>query len=134
MDRLTVRLLALVMAVSVGLAIAGCASSRDVVISEAEAGRKVSLSVGQRMEIALASNPTTGYSWQVADDAGGLVSLVGEPEFVQDPGPMVTGRGGSELLTFEAERAGSGTLVLEYRRPWEKIVAEKTIEVPVEVK
>lgn len=136
MGRGIVRILVLTLAVLVVLGMTGCGSGGETVtVGEAEAGENVNLVVGQQMEIALASNPTTGYSWQVADDAGGIVEMVGEPEFIQDPGPTAVGRGGAERLTFRAKKAGSGTLVLEYSRPWEKDTeAEKSFEIPIVVK
>lgn len=134
MDRLLARGGSLALALLVALTLAGCASGGSVSLKETDLGEKVTLSVGQQMEITLESNPTTGYSWQVADDAGGIVEMVGEPEFVSEPAPAgMVGRGGAETLTFRAEEKGGGTLVLEYRRPWEKGSAEKTIELAIEV-
>ena len=135
MGRTKVRVLAAVAIAALVMSLAGCGSGDTVKIDEKNAGDKVTLAVGQQMEITLASNPTTGLSWDVADDAG-IVKLIGEPSYIQDPGPTgMVGRGGAERLTFEATKSGSGTLVLEYRRPVKKRVEpEKSFEVPVEVR
>ena len=128
-------LVASIVVVAAGLWLTGCASAGDVTLGERDAGKTVTLVVGEKLEIMLASNPTTGYSWQVVDDAGGIVSLSADPEYVQDPGPEVVGRGGAERLSFVAKKTGTGSILLEYRRPWEKNVEpEKTFEVPLRVR
>jgi inhibitor of cysteine peptidase len=96
----------------------------EVVLDAEDDGSQVALAVGQGLVVTLASNPTTGYSWQVADGLGPALAQVGEAlyrEAPQDGTPLV-GAGGTETFRFEAKAAGQARLVLEYRRPWEENV------------
>ncbi len=91
-----------------------------VLLSDTDNGRTVELVQGQFLEIKLTSNPTTGYSWTFNDQSIDLIERQGNSSFV--PGNDCEGRigcGGSEIGKFKAIKQGSGTLRLEYRRPWE---------------
>jgi inhibitor of cysteine peptidase len=101
----------------VALAAVGCSASGPKVLGEDDDGTEVSVKVGEQLVVELPSNPTTGFSWTVAD--GGPLTQVGEAEYATEAAPDVVGAGGTETFTFDAKKAGSGTLTLEYRRPWE---------------
>lgn len=110
-----------------------------VSLTAADAGRPQSLAVGQRLTLTLASNPTTGYRWALADSAGGALARDGAPAYVQDPspagGPPLAGRGGIQTWTFRAARAGAGTLRLDYGRSFEPAATPaETFSVPVVVR
>ena len=121
------------LALTGAVVLAGCAASTVRITSE-DAGKQVTLATGQTLEVTLSSNPTTGYSWQIADAADGVLEAVGDPAYVQDPGPALVGKGGAETFTFTAAKAGRGTLMMEYRRPWETTsTPEQVFEVPVQV-
>jgi len=121
---------------ALGLALAACRSSGgDVVVTDADAGELVTLDAGQKLVVRLESNPSTGYTWEV----------VGVPRVLEGPAaPIheqnseaegVVGAAGTDVFTFTASQdTGEGTLVLAYRRPWEKDVpaeAEFVLEVIV---
>src|SRR5271170_5650492 len=66
----------LVVASLLVLVAAGCAAKHPsastpphakppVVVTEADADKPIQVSVGQTLQVRLASNPTTGYSWSV---------------------------------------------------------------------
>lgn len=95
----------------------------DVTLGAADNGRQVELSSGQVLVVTLASNPTTGYSWEVSEVDEAVLTQLGEAEFRQAPaeGEPVTGAGGTETFRFAAA-AGETTLTLVYHRPWEKDV------------
>ena len=120
------------------VALAGCgAKVGDVALSAADEGRQIELSRGQGLAIALASNPSTGYRWEVDGLEDTVLEQVGEAEF-QEAGsgnaPLV-GAGGTETLRFQAESAGTATLRLVYHRPWERGVEPlETFEVQVVVR
>jgi inhibitor of cysteine peptidase len=96
----------------------------EVLLDSEDDGRQVDLAVGQGLVVTLASNPTTGYSWQVQEGPGPVLAQVGEVEYREAPQeatPLV-GAGGTETFHFEAKAVGQTRLVLEYRRPWEETV------------
>lgn len=80
--------------------------------------------VGQKLEVAIAGNPTTGYSWKITSLPEGLTQ-VGEPAYVQDPadgpdGRRMVGVGGRFIFTLVGGKPLEGRVELAYSRPWEK--------------
>ena len=78
--------------------------------------RAIRATVGETFAIALAGNPTTGYTWQSTVDPGYL-ELVGEAFEPVDEG---VGSGGQEVFRFRALASGESEIRCEYRRPWDK--------------
>lgn len=108
-----------------------------VVLEAGDDGSQVALVVGETLVVTLSSNPTTGYSWQVAEGPGPVLAQVGEVEYREAPqeGTPLVGAGGTETFRFEAKGAGQTRLVLEYRRPWEETVEpEESFSVEVVVR
>jgi len=114
-----VALLTLLIALSLAT---GCTpQQQEVKASIDDNGREMQLKKGQTLVVTLEGNPTTGYSWEVADPLDEQVlRQAGEPEFQQESD--LVGAGGVQILRFEAVNAGKMTLKLIYHRPWEKDV------------
>ncbi|HZR98275.1 MAG TPA: protease inhibitor I42 family protein [Chloroflexota bacterium] len=78
----------------------------------------IAATVGVPFSITLDSNPTTGYSWDLATPLDpNVVDLL--QHTYQRAGAPRPGAGGTEIWTFEPLCAGFTTIVLRYRRPWE---------------
>lgn len=122
--RLT-RMMQVLLAAGVALAVVGCSSPGPTTLGENDNGTAITAKTGQQVVVELPSNPTTGFMWVVAES--GPLTQVGEAAYESPAKPGVVGAGGTETFTFKAERAGSGKLTLEYRRPWEKDVAAEDI-------
>jgi inhibitor of cysteine peptidase len=75
----------------------------------------------EQLTVALDANPTTGFQWQLAAPLDERVIKVVKHEY-QGPDTSRMGAGGTDVWTFKAVGAGNTTIVLEYRRPWEKDV------------
>ncbi|MFC1967640.1 protease inhibitor I42 family protein [Chloroflexota bacterium] len=77
---------------------------------------------GETFEVKLGSNPTTGFQWseeaQISDTA---ITIQESHEFIgpESEPPPPPGTPGQEVWTFKALKKGSGTIYLEYSRPWE---------------
>lgn len=71
----------------------------------------------QTVTITLASNPTTGYSWQ-ASQTEELFKIDSSYSEKEHPEGMV-GVGGNETFTFTPLKAGKTEVTLTYARPWE---------------
>jgi predicted secreted protein len=91
---------------------------------------EIEVEVGVDFAIALVSNPSTGYSWRLAEpldeEVVALVSSVFEEKSVAsegEEGGEKVGAPGEELWTFSAVAAGETEIKLEYVRPWETGVA-----------
>ena len=110
--------------------LAACASQpeRSVSLEEKQLGRcPVQLHVGQTLTITLPSNPTTGFRWEVADAAPGVLRSLG-PEVYEAPEDVgLVGAGGQSNWRYQVYQAGTGHLLMHYRRPWEAEVAPAKI-------
>ena len=76
---------------------------------------------GQRFSITLASNPSTGYRWDVEYDL--------DPHIIQE-GPIasyvpatakVVGAAGSDTFNFQARELGVAVIAMKYYRPSDKL-------------
>jgi inhibitor of cysteine peptidase len=100
------------------------AAPSDAVRVNLPTDRTVDLFVGQKVELTIAGNPTTGYKWSVASMPEGITE-VGEAVYVQDPadspgGRPLVGVGGRFIFTFVGSKTTEGSIKLAYTRPWEK--------------
>ena len=110
------RLAVLTIACAAIVAAAGCNPS-TVTLATEDNGSSVTLDVGQTLEINLPSNPSTGYSWQSASIPACL-EPAGASRFESEAEEDVVGASGTETLTFEATKVGTGLLELEYEQAW----------------
>lgn len=102
-------------------------------LTEADAGRLIELRVGDKLEITLPGNPTTGFQWEVSAVDSAILQPIGEPQF--EPSSDAVGSGGKVTLSFEAVGVGQTDLKLIYHRPFEENVAPiQTFEVKVTVR
>ena len=88
-------------------------------LRDKDAGRSIRLKPKEKLDVDLDENPTTGYSWQTVSIPS-LLELK-DSDYVPDA-PQRCGSGGRKTFHFVVARPGSGTLRMEYRRPWEKEV------------
>jgi len=88
-----------------------------VKLTAADNGSEIELKKGQTLVITLEANPTTGYTWEIAELGEQVLRQVGEIEF--KPESELIGAGGVQIIRFEVVNAGRATLKLVYHRPWE---------------
>jgi inhibitor of cysteine peptidase len=111
----------LTLLIALTLATACSPQQQEVKASIDDNGREKQLKKGQTLVVTLEGNPTTGYSWEVAEPLDEQVlRQASEPEFKAESEAL--GAGGVQVLRFEAVNAGQITLKLVYHRPWEKDV------------
>ncbi|MCH2179591.1 MAG: protease inhibitor I42 family protein [Mariniblastus sp.] len=94
-------------------------------------GQTFQVPVGSAITVQLASNRTTGFSWNNATQSTNL-KLVGEIQY--EAKRTLPGSGGSATVNFLASQLGKGTLTLEYKRVFEDKPAAKTFQVTIEVR
>ena len=111
MKKFLVSLVTLIL--TIGL-VAGCGG---VVKANIDPEETINVSVGQDFVIALDSNPTTGYNWEVSYDEA-ILSLVSE-EYKTEKEPGLVGVGGTQYFTFKGLEKGSTAITLTYKRSWE---------------
>ena len=90
------------------------------------------MEVGERLEVKMRANPSTGYTWMVVqrdleENNLGTVLQVAENIYIPDPHESgFVGGGGVYIIKFNIINKGSGVLNLYYARPWilnQKILA-----------
>ena len=101
-------------------------------VTDQDNGKTIDLAKGRTLAVELASNPSTGYSWEMKGDPAPLKLI--SSKFEQQDQSGKAGAPGAQQFRFEATAAGASTLKLVYRRPWEKHVAPaKTFTLNVNV-
>lgn len=108
-------LLAGIAAALASLLFASCASPAA---RFADPSMPIEVLQGQRFEIALEANPTTGYSWALAKRLENRVITLATTRYFPNETSRV-GSGGTEVWSFQARHEGTAAIVLAYRRPWE---------------
>ena len=114
--------------------LSGCQSApAPLQLDAKDSGSQQTLSVGQRLEIKLDSNPTTGYQWAVDGALPPQLEQAGEPQ--HNSSSTALGAGGIDTWAFAGKSAGTGKLKLKYWRSFEPTVAPvNTFEVSVTVR
>lgn len=109
----------------------GC-GTHGTSLTNADNGKQITAKTGETLTLALDSNPTTGYSWQVLEINNTILVQQGDPEYKQASGTEgLVGSGGTETFRFNAAGAGTTTLKLGYMRPWESVPPIETFTVQV---
>ena len=84
--------------------------------------------VGQQLTVALKSNPTTGYRWEMTKPVDNAILKMDGYKFEAPDGAML-GKSGKEVWKFRALSAGKTTLYFQYVRPWEKDAKPQKVRV-----
>lgn len=117
---------------------AGAASSgakSGLTLTQNDDGRHLDVRDGDIIVVKLKANRASGFGWVMADSTGDVLVRAGNPAYV----PNATkngkvGSGGIETWRFRAVHPGDQTMRLEYRRPWERNIPERTMRFSVTVK
>jgi len=78
----------------------------------------IKVNAGQRFNIRMQSNPTTGYGWRCSKADEKVVQFV--TNVYIPPDSKLVGAGGYEVWTFKAVGTGTANISMKYVRPWEK--------------
>jgi predicted secreted protein len=106
---------------TVFMAAGGCSRQATLKI-ELNEDKDIIVRKGQVLEIAIESNPTTGYLWSLEGFSGAeTLTSTGKYQYVR--GADRIGAGGKQIFSFIAEKKGSAKLIFEYRRGWEKEIS-----------
>ncbi len=96
------------------LVVAGCAVKKVY----GAGASTIETTVGQDIVIALGSNPTTGYVWQVGGRVDPAIVALMSSDYEPSPSTAL-GAAGHQRWTFRAVGRGTTTIRLDYARPWE---------------
>ncbi len=89
------------------------------ILDQAQEGRQLVPRMRDEIHVTLPETPSTGYVWEVVDAASDVLALV-DDTFASPVEDDVIGAGGLRHLWFRVAHAGSGTIRLEKRRPWQQ--------------
>jgi C1A family cysteine protease/predicted secreted protein len=117
----------------------------EIVIDREHEDGEVQLHEGETLVIRLESNPSTGYGWEVgqpllSSDSLPVLQQTGDeyqpreelgPSYAEGDGPLL-GAPMTQVLRFQALRAGQTSLDLVYRRPWEDVPPLDSFSIKVE--
>jgi len=95
----------------------------------------VRLAVGQQLQVRLASNPSTGFTWQSTTRDRRIIEQQGQSVFIpKDASGERMGAGGTTEINYQALKTGITEIHLAYRRPWlPESEAAETMRIVVEV-
>lgn len=108
---------------------AACGDDAETqVFTDDDIGTEVIIGPNEQFEIRLASNPSTGYAWEISAMTNpDLVELEERTHISADSG--LVGEPGTDVFTFTAGDEGAGILRLEYIRSFDDpIVPERVAE------
>ncbi len=98
----------------------GCGTTTTIELTEADNGKTIEINLNEQIEVALSSNPTTGYQWINMLTEGSFIVQVGDSVFETDPDcGQMDGCGGTQFFTFKATQTGTGAIKLFYMRAWD---------------
>ena len=93
--------------------------SRDEFYENHHARNEVQVSVGDTMTVDLCSNATTSFQWEEAQISDQAVLKQVDHKYEPAESENIVGGAGKEVWTFQALKPGTGTVSLEYSRPWD---------------
>ena len=113
------------------MALPGCATesrdkaetsgnASDSLVIDAHAGDETRLRRSQLLAIALDSNASTGYAWEIVEDGSPMLEPAPVPASAAPAAPPMPGAGGTSRWRYRAVQTGTTTLRLVYRRSWEQ--------------
>ncbi|TET09736.1 MAG: proteinase inhibitor [Actinobacteria bacterium] len=115
-----IRLLSVVLVITL-LIILLCSCKSIAELTLDDKGKSFELEKGDRINIKLESNPTTGYEWILGGETDTSVVSLFDSKFVQtEKEEELVGAGGYEIFTFKAENSGQTEIILTYKRSWEE--------------
>lgn len=79
----------------------------------------IKINAGSDFTIALESNPTTGYKWEIANPLDAKLLKLLDSKYIPTKTDLV-GVPGKEEWTFKAKKTGKTIISFDYARPWEK--------------
>lgn len=84
-------------------------------VTMADSGKTINIKVGERIVVALESNPSTGYGWYLAQEPD--ASILWNSPVQYEPGPAIPGAPGTDRWVFDGKGKGTVSVELDYTRP-----------------
>ncbi len=101
------------------------------IATEDSNGHTIAVKVGGRLEVYLPVSMGTGSGWYIASNDAKVLEQQGGPTLGELHPKAGLGREQMEIFVFVVKSAGTVSLRLEYKRPWEKVPPSRTWAVTV---
>lgn len=85
-------------------------------LREPDAGAVVEMAPAQQVLVEVEGNPTTGFTWEVAEIDRQVIAPVGDPQYESESD--ADGSGGTYTFRFRAVGPGEAEVVMVYRQSW----------------
>lgn len=95
------------------------AYSGEVVLTEADHGRTLTVKKGCRVELRLPEQAGTGYVWQLQSFDANALEFLGQQNFVPADTAEMVGKPGLTVFSARAKTPGQTRVALQQYRPWE---------------
>jgi len=104
-----------------------CTAAETGVLGISQSGQEFVFKTGDKVQIKLEENPTTGYGWNFFwnPQQQNIAGDISETYQQDEAAPEMVGVGGMKIYEFTMKNKGKAELTGYYYRPWEK-VNEKT--------
>ena len=99
--------------------LSACSPAKTITVTDKDDNATIRLARGDTLNIRLESNPSTGYSWQIAQNDTKQLQPIDPPDF-EGSGSSAPGAGGYIVFHFKAQAEGKAALALVYVHAWEK--------------
>ena len=86
---------------------------------EKDLSGNINLKVGQELNVSLASNPSTGFRWDLADPQPNSAIIQKVKNEYKPPERQIPGAGGTDVWTFRGVAKGQATVNLKYFRSFD---------------
>ncbi len=94
-------------------------SLAPVTRDESSLSGNINLKVGQELNVSLASNPSTGFRWDLADPQPNSAIIQKVKNEYKPPERQIPGAGGTDVWTFRGVAKGQATVNLKYFRSFD---------------
>jgi predicted secreted protein len=98
--------------------IVSCAGGANKVLTDDDNGKHVKLTVGEKFELRLKSQLSTGFSWKIVSLKG--VARQGDSKVISAPSDNTVGGQDIQILVFTASEKGEGQIELNYLQQWKE--------------
>lgn len=99
------------------LALSSCkGGTSEEIFQISDPAKQLEAAAGNEFKIVIASNPSTGYHWELVEELDESIVQFVSREYRADE-PVMPGSGGADVWTFKAVAAGEATITLGYYPP-----------------
>jgi inhibitor of cysteine peptidase len=100
----------------IAAALSACSEKNDDIFQISDPAKQLEASAGSEFKIIIASNPSTGYHWELVDELDEtLVQFVSREYRASEP--ALAGSGGVDVWVFNAVSPGETSITLGYYPP-----------------